>query len=160
MVCWPGPEIFLMNVSALTNTQQKSALQNTSAINPSQTLGVDDFLKLLTVQLQNQDPLKPMEDTAFISQMASFTSLQQTKALTSDFEAFSQQASLTAANSLLGHYVSVFDPALGTISGKVSSVTIYNGTPGIVVNGVAYDLETVTNVTSDPPVAVPITSTP
>ena len=40
------------------------------------TLGQAEFFKLLTTQLASQDPLKPMDDTAFIAQMANFSELE------------------------------------------------------------------------------------
>ena len=54
-----------------------SSLTRESPVKNNKTLGQDAFLKILMAQLQNQDPLNPMKDTEFISQLANFSSLEQ-----------------------------------------------------------------------------------
>lgn len=53
---------------------------------PSPELGKNEFLKILMTQLQNQDPLDPMDDREFISQMATFSQLEQMMAMTQSIE--------------------------------------------------------------------------
>jgi len=53
-------------------------------------LGQDAFLKLLVTQLQHQDPSKPMDDSQFITQLATFSSLEQLSNIASQVTAISQ----------------------------------------------------------------------
>ena len=58
--------------------------------NPSSALGKDEFLKILMTQLQHQDPLSPMDDREFISQMATFSTLEQTMNMAESIETLVQ----------------------------------------------------------------------
>ncbi|KON68491.1 flagellar hook assembly protein FlgD [Peribacillus butanolivorans] len=72
------------------------------------SLGKDDFLKLLLTQLQNQDPSSPMDNTEFIAQMATFSSLEQMMNIGSQIDeliGLNQQNSLMNYNSFVGKEV-------------------------------------------------------
>ncbi|MEI6108197.1 MAG: flagellar hook capping FlgD N-terminal domain-containing protein [Opitutae bacterium] len=128
-----------------------SSIYSTSGVSPAvapvvpsgKTLGSADFMKLLAVQFQSQDPMKPMEDTAFIAQLAQFTSLQQAQSLTGEMAKLSKSQELIAANSFLGQQVTVSEGKAGTISGLVSGVQVSSTGPEIVVNGKNYPISSV-----------------
>jgi flagellar basal-body rod modification protein FlgD len=60
-------------VASTTNTQSGSGI----ITNSTQEMGKTEFLRLLVTQLQNQDPLNPMDNQQFIAQLATFSSLEQ-----------------------------------------------------------------------------------
>ena len=136
-----------MSVSSLTGITPAatSFLTGTTTAAPKQQLNQDDFLKLLTTQLSNQDPLKPMDDTQFIAQMAQFSALQQATTLTKDFEAFSSAQQITSAQNLLGRTVTLSTDGTDA-TGPVNEIRISNGAAQIIVNGVGYDPAKVTSV--------------
>ena len=76
-----------------------SSLEN-KARETSSNLEKDDFLKLLITQLQNQDPTSPMDDTAFVSQMATFSSLEQMSNMNTTLETMLQSQN---ENLLVGY---------------------------------------------------------
>ena len=66
-------------------------------------LGKDDFMTLMIMQFQNQDPLEPMEDTEFLAQMAQFSSLEQMQNMNDGLE--QNLAMDTLLGQLLNKYV-------------------------------------------------------
>ena len=76
----------------------------------SDKLGQSDFLKLMTTQLQNQDPFAPMDNGDFIAQMAQFSTVTGIEEMNSNLgkliEEF-DQARIATASNLLGHSVLV-----------------------------------------------------
>lgn len=65
-----------------------------------QTLGQADFLKLMTTQLQSQDPFKPMDSAQFLGQIAQFSTVSGIQSLNTGFASLSE--SLTANQALQG----------------------------------------------------------
>ncbi|MCR2820716.1 flagellar hook assembly protein FlgD [Lederbergia panacisoli] len=85
-----------------------SSVQKREAKAGNDILGKDDFLKLLMVQLQNQDPMNPMQDKEFIAQMATFSSLEQMTNMGKSIEKlvqFESQSSLIALSQFVGKEV-------------------------------------------------------
>jgi flagellar basal-body rod modification protein FlgD len=137
------------DVSSFSPAVQQ-ALQGVMIKENKQSLTQDDFLKLLTVQLQNQDPLKPMEDAQFMGQMAQFASLEQTRALNTTVSTLSTSLGFTSAQQFLGKNVTLNDA--GTeVTGTVAGVMLVSGVPQIMVNNKAYSTDKVTAVTLPTP---------
>ncbi|MCC4588664.1 flagellar hook assembly protein FlgD [Xanthomonas melonis] len=94
-----------------------------------EALGQADFLKLMTEQLQHQDPLKPMENSAFLGQLAQFSTVQGIGDLNTkvgDFSASMSNDQVLKGAALVGHNVLVPSPqvaidATGSSKGVVSS---------------------------------------
>ncbi len=112
---------------------------------PAQTtLGQDDFLKILITQLQHQDPTSPMEDKDFIAQMAQFSSLEQIRNMSQNFQKLSGLLASSEAAQMLGRSVEVRDGE-NLVRGVVEKV-IRGDMPMVSVNGTVYDFAQVESV--------------
>ncbi|MFZ5754245.1 MAG: flagellar hook capping FlgD N-terminal domain-containing protein [Bacillota bacterium] len=153
-----------MTVTAATsvqNTNSQTALKD-------KTLGKDDFLKLLVTELRYQDPMKPMEDREFITQMAQFSSLEQMQNINKSLESglmalaeaqkgletkltgiMQQLGYLMAGNelkqglNLLGHVVT-FKKGTEELSGIVTALKQKDGQYVAVVDGEEVTLDKIT----------------
>ena len=78
----------------------KTTTTGGNATSTSEIVSKDEFLKLLVAQLQNQDPLSPLQGDAFVAQLATFSSLEQ----------------LVSINSNIGKLVGALTPPSSTES--------------------------------------------
>mgnify|MGYP000918971622 FL=1 len=112
-------------IDAITASQTNQNPRNSSPTDASGTsntaMQMDDFLQLLTSQISNQDPLEPMKDTEFISQMANIASLEQMQQFTEGFEMFASSQKDMVAQAYLGKMVNISEDGL-EVSGLVDSV--------------------------------------
>lgn len=125
-------------VGAAQGTGTDTSQQATSTKSNS-TLGKDDFLKLLVTQMQYQDPLQPMDNTQFVSQLAQFSSLEQ-------MQNVANSSQMTQATGYIGKTVIWTDSSGKSQSGTVSAVNITTDGPQLVVGNATVDLAKVTAI--------------
>jgi flagellar basal-body rod modification protein FlgD len=86
-----------VNSTSGVGSTTTSAASTTTTVDKS--LGQDAFLKLLVTQLQHQDPSNPMDNSEFITQLATFSSLEKLSTISTGVSAISQ---LLVAQGLAG----------------------------------------------------------
>ncbi len=136
------------SVASVSNNTEATAQQRTDQsrdiIQNQQVLGKDDFLQLLVTQLKYQDPSKPMEDTAFISQMAEFSALEQMTNMSKGFENLAGNLNSAFVLSLIGKDVEITNNT-NVVSGKVNEVTL-GSSPQVNVEGSYYAIDNISRV--------------
>lgn len=113
-----------MSISVNDTSSTSFTPPSTTTAQGSSTLDKDQFLKLLVAQLKNQDPTQPQDPTAFIAQLAQFSSLeaQQNTNTKLDSLILSQASSGQAnASSLIGKQVSYKNNSVALADGQMAS---------------------------------------
>ena len=88
-----------------------------------------DYMRLLVTQLQNQNPLEPMDNNEMASQLAQFSQLSQLESMSSSFAEVLKTTERNYANSLLDKNVTFYftDEITDTLEKKVGSVdSVFN----------------------------------
>ena len=132
--------------AATSSENPRSSSLSKQENNGGSYMQMEDFLQLLTSQISNQDPLEPMKDTEFISQMANIASLEQMQQFTKGFESFASSQKDMVAQAYLGRIVTISDQG-NEVEGLVDSVEkASDGSITIEVSGNSYDPKDITRV--------------
>lgn len=101
---------------------------------PSNQMDKTAFLRLLTAQLQNQDPLNPTDQENFVQQVATFSNLEQQITMNESFSKLLQFQLVGQAASLIGQEVTGYVNG-NVVEGEVQEVIFVNGEPVLSLKG-------------------------
>ena len=119
-----------------------------------QDVNMDDFLRMMIAELQNQDPMNPMDNAQILQQIGQIREITSNDRLTNTLEAAFLGQNLSTANSLMGRSVVALAKEAGGIrevlaAGKVTQISIENGVPKLHVGDRVLDLKDLTQIQSD-----------
>ncbi len=108
------------NTSAANSTQSNSSSQAGDGLT---ALDMDSFLQLLISEMQNQDPMNPMDNSQMIEQISQIRSIGATNQLTDSLTSLTSNQQLVTASGLIGKSINGLSDA-GDITGVVDRVTV------------------------------------
>ncbi len=109
-----------MQIDSVSSTPVKASTAQRTA-----TVDYESFLHLLVAQLKHQDPTNPSDGTQFLSQLASFSSVEQGVQSNAKLDAILQSTVMSQADNVIGRRVASAD---GLTAGTVKSVSISGDT--------------------------------
>ncbi|RJQ82964.1 MAG: flagellar hook assembly protein FlgD [Desulfobacteraceae bacterium] len=89
-----------MSIEGLAQVASRGG--ETKAASDNKIMGKNDFLNLLVAQLQSQDPLNPMDSTAFTAQLAQFSSLEQLQNINASLGSINSSQSVMTNSQAVG----------------------------------------------------------
>lgn len=126
-------------------------------------MGTDLFLELLVAQLQNQNPMEPMDGNALLqqtSQLANVEALQEVSDLQAHIAGLGQ---FDAAAGMIGQTVTATDPILGAITGVVTGVRATATGPVVQIGSYEVSVEQIVAIATTaatPTAASPVSTSP
>lgn len=112
-------------------------VSGSSASTPATGLDFQSLLRIILTQLTYQDPLKPMDNFEFVSQLAQFSQLQQSQTLNDQITNLLAAQAAMQGTSLLGRTVDYTNPSGQTQSGIVKAVSFTSGQPQVSIQNAA-----------------------
>lgn len=116
----------LPNVNSAFTGASNSSLSSAGALNE---VNVDDFLKLMIAELQNQDPLNPLENDELVAQMSQIRSVAATDKLTSTLDSVLLGQNIASATNLIGADIDGISDDGQRVTGVVRRVSVAGGRP-------------------------------
>ncbi|HYW81222.1 MAG TPA: flagellar hook capping FlgD N-terminal domain-containing protein [Thermoguttaceae bacterium] len=135
-----------MSTSATTGVMGQQGQQNTTGVDPWGNLDLDQFVQLLVTELQNQDPMEPMNNQEILNQISQIREIESNQRLTDTLESVLLGQNLVTAGNMLGQVVMGLTDGGDRVSGAVDRVSIEGGVAKIHVGEQKLDLKNVSEI--------------
>lgn len=151
----------ITSITSLNAAQPGTAPQTSNALSD---INGTAFMQLLLTQMKNQNPLEPMQDREFMSQITQLNSLKQLEQMNLSLQTLLAKAEpepdLAQAATLIGKRVEAKDAQGQAVAGLVTAVRLQNDMIMLTVNGTTVALSSVSSVSAAPASASPTQAAP
>jgi flagellar basal-body rod modification protein FlgD len=97
-------------------------------------VNIDDFLKLMIAELQNQDPLNPLDNDELVAQIGQIRSVGATEKLTETLDSVLLGQNISSATNLIGAEIDAISDDGQNVSGVVERVSVSKGSPKLHID--------------------------
>jgi flagellar basal-body rod modification protein FlgD len=134
-----------MSTGSVSPTQS-TGTQSTTAKSGFNSLQPSDFMNMLMTELQNQDPMSPMDTGQMLQEITQISNIESSNQLATTLQGVLLGQNLAAASGLLQRTVQGLDASGNSVSGQVQSVSIANGTATLNIGNDSLPLSNVTEI--------------
>lgn len=131
-------------MSSIPGTGSSNDARNPITKDAYNDLHMEDFLKLMIAELQNQDPLNPMDNSELVGQISQMRTITATDKMTETLDSVLLGQNISSATNLIGAEIDAISDDQQKVTGIVERVSVADGQPKLHL-----DLNPKANVTSD-----------
>jgi flagellar basal-body rod modification protein FlgD len=124
--------------------------QQSETVDRLRDVDLDVFLKLLIAELQNQDPMNPMDNHQILQQVSQIREIESNSRLTDTLEAVLLGQNMTTASGLIGRMVEGLTDDGTRVSGRVDRVSVADGKPMLHIGQQSISLSNVGEIKAEP----------
>jgi flagellar basal-body rod modification protein FlgD len=110
---------------------------------------MSQFLKLMIAQLQNQDPLQPLDNAQILQQISQIRAIGESEKMSNTLDSVLLNQNLNSASSLLGKQIKALTDDGISVNGVVDRVTVIKGTPRLHVGSLEVGLNNLSEIDSE-----------
>jgi flagellar basal-body rod modification protein FlgD len=134
-------------VGGTSSSSSSSSSSSTSSTKDAfSKVDLNDFIKLLVTELQNQDPTQPVDNAAILEQVSQIRAIQSNTQLNTTLSSMSLGQNLSTAGALIGQQIIGKDDSGNDVAGTVDSASVTDGEVKLNVGDAAVSMKNITYV--------------